>query len=128
MYYSVCQISGLFFSPFFRSDEISFSVCCWSSWLSTTALVAGARWFFWSEDLGPEVVDLPFFSDFVDGRQQILVQDSTGTSPVDVPQRHVPAAGLFIDSQSLVGDDAFSDLAMMEARHIFRHSSRRRLS
>jgi hypothetical protein len=32
------------------------------------ALAAGARWFFCSRDVGPEVVDLLFFSDFVDGR------------------------------------------------------------
>ena len=36
------------------------------------------------------------------------------------------AAGLLIDSQSLVGDGAFSDLAMMEARRLFRRSSWRR--
>jgi hypothetical protein len=29
------------------------------------------------------------------------------------------AAGLFIDSQSLVGDGAFSDLAMVEAQRLF---------
>jgi hypothetical protein len=28
-----------------------------------------ARWFFWIEDVGTEVVDLPFFSDFIDGRR-----------------------------------------------------------
>jgi hypothetical protein len=44
------------------------------------ALAAGERFFFWSEDVGPEVVDLPFFSDFIDGRRQILVQESTRTS------------------------------------------------
>jgi hypothetical protein len=27
------------------------------------------------------VVDIPFFSDFVDGKRRILVQDSTGMSP-----------------------------------------------
>jgi hypothetical protein len=43
-------------------------------------LAARARWFFWSEDVGLEVVDLSFFSDFVEERRQILVQDSTGTS------------------------------------------------
>ena len=32
------------------------------------ALAARARWFFWSEDADPEVVDLSFLSDFVDGR------------------------------------------------------------
>jgi hypothetical protein len=37
---------------------------------------AGSRgevWFFWSEDVGPEVVDLSFLSDLIDGRRQILV-------------------------------------------------------
>ena len=60
---SVLQVGSLFFSPLFRSGEISLSV------LSVTALAVGARWFFWSEDVGPEVVDLPFLSDFVDGRR-----------------------------------------------------------
>jgi hypothetical protein len=26
-----------------------------------------ARWFFWSKDVGSEMVDLSFFSDFIDG-------------------------------------------------------------
>jgi hypothetical protein len=77
----VIQIDSLIFSPVFRSSEISFSVCHRHSWLSATALAAEARWFFWSEDVGPEVVDLPFFSDFVDGRRHNLIQDSTGMSP-----------------------------------------------
>jgi hypothetical protein len=34
-----------------------------------------------SEDVGPEVVDLSFFSNFVDGGRRVLAQDSTGTSP-----------------------------------------------
>jgi hypothetical protein len=75
-----------------------------------------------------EVLDLSFFSDFVDGRQHILVQDSTGTSPgrrATTTCASFHAAGLFIDSQSLCGDGAFSDLAMMEARCLFWHSSRR---
>jgi hypothetical protein len=32
-------------------------------------LAAGSRWFFWSEDVCLEVVDLLFFSDFIDGRR-----------------------------------------------------------
>jgi hypothetical protein len=36
--------------------------------LPATALAAEARWFFWRENVGPEVVDLSFFSDFIDGR------------------------------------------------------------
>jgi hypothetical protein len=66
-----------------------------------TTLAVGTRWFLWSEDVGTEVVNILIFFDFVDGRRQILVQDSTGTSPVDVPHRHVAryaATCLFIDS------------------------------
>jgi hypothetical protein len=38
-------------------------------------MAAGARWFLWSEDVGredvgPEVVDLSFISDFVDARRR----------------------------------------------------------
>jgi hypothetical protein len=36
-------------------------------------LGAGARWMLWSEDIGPEVVDLSFFPDFVVGMRWILV-------------------------------------------------------
>jgi hypothetical protein len=67
------------------SGEICFLVC------HRPTLAAGARWFPWREDVSPEVVDLPFFSDFVDGRRWVLVQDSTGTSPVDVAHQHVPS-------------------------------------
>jgi hypothetical protein len=75
-----------------RSFRLAWS-SCWSSDLvrSISRCVAGvrdyptlaarARWFFWSEDVGPKVVDFSLFSDFVYGRRQILVQDSTGTSP-----------------------------------------------
>jgi hypothetical protein len=97
----------------------SFSVCRWRSWLSTTALAAGARWFFWSKDVGLEVVDLSFFYDFIDGRRQILVQDSTWMFPgrrATMTYVSLRVAGLFIDSQSLFGDGAFSDLAMVEAQ------------
>ena len=127
----VFQIGSLVFSPFLRSGEISFSVCRWRSWLFATTLTAGARWFSWSEDAGPEVVDLPFLSNFVDGRRQILVQDSTGTSPgrrATATRALLRAAGLLINSQSLVGDGVFSDLAMVEARRLFRRSPRRRWS
>jgi hypothetical protein len=126
---SIFQVGSLVFSPFFRSGEIYFSTCHWRLSLSTTALGAGARWFFWSEYVGPEVVDMPFFSDFVDGRRRILVQDSTGTSPgrrATATCASLLTAGLFIDSQSLVGDGAFLDLAMVEARRLFLRSSRRR--
>jgi hypothetical protein len=70
---SILQIGGLVFSSFFGSDEICFSACHRRSSLSTAALGAGARWFFWSEDVGSEVVDMSFFYDFVDGRRRILV-------------------------------------------------------
>jgi hypothetical protein len=76
-----------------------------------------------------EVVDMPFFSDFVDGRRRILVEDSTGTSPgrrATATCASLVAADLFIDSQSLVGDGAFLDLAKVEARRLFLRSSRRR--
>jgi hypothetical protein len=53
----------------------------------------------------------------------------------DVPGRHATATCalllavcLFIDSQSLVGDGASSDLAMVEAWRLFQCSSRRRWS
>jgi hypothetical protein len=57
------------------SSDLARSASQWPS------LVAGVRWFLWSKDVGLEMVDLLFFSDFVDGRRRILVQDSTGTSP-----------------------------------------------
>jgi hypothetical protein len=74
---------------------------------------------------------LPFFLDFIDGRQRVLVQDSTETSHgrrATAICAFLHAAGLFIDSQSLVGDGAFLDLAMMEARRFFRHAPWRRWS
>jgi hypothetical protein len=116
--YSVLSIGSLVFSPFFRSCEIYFSVCRWPT------LVARARWFLWSEDVGPEVGDLSFFLDFIDGRRRVLVQDSTGTSP---DRRAIATCGLFIDSQSLIGDCAFLYLAMVEARRFFRRAPLRRL-
>jgi hypothetical protein len=75
-----------------------------------------------------EVVDLLYFSDFVDGRRQFLVQDITGIS---FGRRAIAScvllrtAGLFIDSQILIGDGALLDLAMMEARRSFQRASRR---
>jgi hypothetical protein len=41
--------------------------------------------------VGPKVVDLTFFPNFVDVMRRILVQDNTRMSPVDMPQRHVPS-------------------------------------
>jgi hypothetical protein len=59
------------------------------------------------------VVDLPFFSDFIDVRRQDPRQHG------NVPDRRATSTcaslrttGLFIDSQSLVGYGAFSDFAM----------------
>jgi hypothetical protein len=78
--------------------------------LSATLLATGARWFFWSKDVGLEVVDLSFFSNFVDGRRRILVKDSTGTflgRRATMTRASLCAAGLFIDPQSLFGDGAF---------------------
>jgi hypothetical protein len=83
------------------------------------ALVVRARWFLWSKDVGPEVVDFPFFFDFVDGRRKILVEESTRHPPgrrATTTCASLRAACLFTDSQSVVGDGAFSDLAMVEAR------------
>jgi hypothetical protein len=76
----------------------------------------------WSEDVGPEVVDLPHFPDFISGMRWILVQESTGMSPgqrATTTCALLLAAGLFIDSQSLFGDGAYLDLAMVEVRRLF---------
>jgi hypothetical protein len=114
------------FSLFIRSGEICFSTCPWRLSFSVAALGAGARWVLWSEDVGPEVVDLSFFPYFMGGMWWFLVQGSTGMFP---GQRATStcalllAAGLFIDSQSLVGDGAFLDLAMEEARRLFQRVS-----
>jgi hypothetical protein len=74
---------------------------------------------------------MSFFSDFVDGRRQFLVQDSTRTSPsrrAITTCASLRAASLFIDSQSLVGNGALLDSEMVEARCFFRRVSRRRQS
>jgi hypothetical protein len=81
--------------------------------------ITGARWFLWNKDVGLEVVDLLFFYNFVDGRRRVLVQDNTGKSSVrcaTVICALLRAAGLFIDSQSLVAYGAFLDLAMVRWR------------
>jgi hypothetical protein len=108
----------LVFSQFFRSDEICFSTYRWRLSLSMIVLGAEAMWMLWSEDGGPEMVDLSSFPDFIDMMWRFLVQDSTGTFPglrVTKTCALLLAAGLFIDSQSLVNDGASSDLAMAEA-------------
>jgi hypothetical protein len=110
---SVLQIGILVFPSVFRSDEISFSVYCWRSWLSATAM--GAR---------GEVVLLERGywsgggSNLVDGRRQILVKNGTRTSSgrhATTTSDSMRVVGLFIDSQSLSGNDAFSDLAIVKA-------------
>jgi hypothetical protein len=87
-----------------------------------------ARWFFWSGDVGLEVMDMSFFSDFIDGRRQILIQDSMGTSlgrHATTTCASLLGAGMFIDSQSLIGDGTILNLAMVEARRFFQCPSRR---
>jgi hypothetical protein len=87
---------------------------------------AGARWVLWSEDVRPEVLDLLLFPDFIGGMRWFLIQGSTGTSPgrrATTTYASLLAAGLVIDSQSLIGDGAFLDLAMEEARRLFQHAS-----
>jgi hypothetical protein len=82
----------------------------------------------WSEDVGPEVVDLSSFPDFVDGIRRLLIQGSMGTFPgrrATMAYASLLAAGQFIDLQSLVGDGASSDLAMVESRRLFQRTSRR---
>jgi hypothetical protein len=71
---------------------------------------------------GPEAVDLSFFSDFVDGRRRVLVQDSMRTSlgrRATATCALLRTAGLFIDSQSLIANGIFLDLAIAEAPRSF---------
>jgi hypothetical protein len=100
-------------------------------WLSTTVLVAGSRWFFWSEDADPG-----------DGGFVVLLRlhrwEATNLGPRQhetFPGQHaiaagasLHAAGLFIDSHSLFGNGAFSYLAMVEAPRLLQRSSWRRWS
>jgi hypothetical protein len=54
-----------------------------------------------SEDVGPKVVDLALFPDFIDGMRWILVQECTETFHGRRATTTCPsllAAGLFIDS------------------------------
>jgi hypothetical protein len=74
-----------------------------------------------------EVVDLSFFPDFVDGMRGILGQDSMGTSPgrrTTTTCASLLVAGLFMDSQSLIDDDALLDQEMVEARRLLQRASR----
>jgi hypothetical protein len=43
-------------------------------------LAATTRWMVRSEDVGPKVVDMALFLDFIDMMRWILVQERTGTS------------------------------------------------
>jgi hypothetical protein len=101
----------------------------WSSSLCTAALGAGARWMLWSENVGPEMVDLSLFPDFVNEMRWILVQSNTGTSPgrraISICVLLLAACPL-IDSRRLVSDGASLDLTMVDAWHIFQQASRRR--
>jgi hypothetical protein len=90
VFLSILRIGGLILSMFVRSGKICFLACRWRSSLSTVTLGAEARWLLWSKEVGLEVVDLSLFVDLVDGMRRIRVQDSTRTSPVDVPQRYLP--------------------------------------
>jgi hypothetical protein len=54
--------------------------CRWRLSLFLATLGAMVRWMLWSEDVGPEAVDLSLFLNFVVRMQQILVQDNTKTS------------------------------------------------
>jgi hypothetical protein len=78
---SILQIGCVVFSPFIRSGEICFSTCRWHLSFSAATLGTGVRWVLWSEDVGPEVVDLSLFPDFIGGMRWFLVQGSTGMSP-----------------------------------------------
>jgi hypothetical protein len=49
-------------------------------------LGADARWILRSEDVGPEVVDLSFFPDFVIGCSGSWSKIAQVCPPVDVPQ------------------------------------------
>jgi hypothetical protein len=115
---SIFQIGSVVFSPFLRSREICFSMCRCRLSFSAAVLGTGARWVLWCEDVGTEVVDLSLFPNIIGEMRWFLVQESTGMSPgrrAIATCASLLAAGLFIDSQSLVGDGAFLDLAMEEA-------------
>jgi hypothetical protein len=90
---------------FFRSGEICFSVCCW------LPLAAKARCFLWSEDVSPEVVDLSFFPDFVDGRAAVLGARQHGDIPRSMCHNDMSLAAC----SGPVGDGALLDLATVEA-------------
>jgi hypothetical protein len=85
----------------------------------------------WIKDVGPEVVDLSLFPDFVGWMWWFFAQCRMGTSPgrrATSTYVLLRAAGLFIDSQSLAGDGAFLDLAMVKAWRLFQHVSWRHWS
>jgi hypothetical protein len=82
--------------------------------------------FLESEDVGPEVVDLSLFLDFVNRMQQILIQGSTR---IFLGRRTIMTCAsmrMVINSQSFVDDSALFILAMVEeAHHLFKCTSRR---
>jgi hypothetical protein len=92
------EIDSLVFSPFFRSGEIDVFL---AFIVIHDSAGARARWMLWSEDVGPEVVDLSSFHDFVDGMRRFLVQDNTTTFSdrrATTTCASLLAASLFIDS------------------------------
>jgi hypothetical protein len=56
-------------------------------WLS---LAIEARWFLWSKDVGPVVVEPSLFSNYIDGRRQFLSKTVRRHPLIEVPQQHVP--------------------------------------
>jgi hypothetical protein len=97
-------------------------MCRWCLLLSTTTLGDGGGGCSGERGCWYGGGELPFFPDFVDGMRRILVQDITGMFPgrrAVAIRASLLVAGLFIDSQSLIGDGASSDLAMVEARCLF---------
>jgi hypothetical protein len=86
----------------------------------------------WSEDVGPEMVDLSLFPDFVDEIHWIFVQDRMRMSsrwPATTICGSMLAAGLFIDSGNFVGDgDFFGYDKMVEARRLLERVYKRRSS
>jgi hypothetical protein len=107
---SFLQIDSLVYSPIFRSGEIYFSTCHWRSSFSTTALGIGARWMFWSEDIGPEVVDMSLFPDFVDGMRWILLQARMGMSP---GRRAIATCALLVPAGRAYSSTHKASLAMV---------------
>jgi hypothetical protein len=81
---SILQIGSLVFSPFFRSGEICFSLCCWpwlaaeASSFSRTRMLVRRWWIYCSS---------PTLSI---GGERSWSKTARGRLPIDVPQRYVP--------------------------------------